>query len=278
MDLAEMWGRIEVLFKQLGGSVKVDFSDFKKKVEDEGGVIPAVIQNFTTEDLQSFGLSIAVARTVIGIFKESTTSPRAAPRRRTKISAENARDEELVAEYDPDDPQSPVALRLAERSKGQPVLVFDQTGAYQPQATIKVLKEILAGDPPRSHIDFNGTLVGVWKVGTSPGNLIGLHPIDGTELRSDGTGVSDGLHWLGLSEEIRSILTIAIKETRELVADAISRLERVTLFNTCKSQGISAFTFIAPKAFVLFDERKKTGGGTPTLYVMRGRTSERKKE
>ena len=106
---------------------------------------------------------------------------------------------ELVENFDPEEPDSPVATRLKSLSKREAFIVFSQGSTVDVEPTMKLLSEIKAGHKGRKVVDVDGTPKKVYKLGEMPEAFAEENPLyPSRPLRPDGTCDQLNRSWAGV--------------------------------------------------------------------------------
>jgi len=124
---------------------------------------------------------------------------------------------ELVENFDPEEPDSPVATRLKSLSKGEPFVVYSDGRIIDVETTLKILTEIKAGHKGRTVIDVKGTPKKVYHLGEMPEAYAEENPLyPGRPLRPDGTCDQLNRSWAGVPLEVRQFLRVMLNEKHNI--------------------------------------------------------------
>lgn len=187
-----------------------------KLISSTGGVTESALSEITTDDLIG-SVPILVARQIVrAIGGNNAEAKQIVIMSDDPISmAARLKPEQLVAEYDPNDPTNPFGTRLASLTKSQPCLVF-QSGYNSSHnldvvTSAKLVRELLDGFPPRKTIVIDGELQEIYAVGEAPAKYADENPAaPGTMLRPD--GVSDNnVHWGNIQFSVQQLIYFAVK-------------------------------------------------------------------
>jgi hypothetical protein len=183
-------------------------------IRNLGGISDELIAELTVDDLSSF-LPVLVARRVLKLVGNNVDPLQT---RQIVVMDDNPvsmaarlKPEELVAEYDPNDPTNPFGERLKSLSKGHPFLVFKPgQNSHDIPASARLLRELLDNYPPRKATIVDGMLTELYSVGNRPARYADENPaFHGNMLRPDGT--SDAyVNWSVLPLKVRQLVWIAV--------------------------------------------------------------------
>jgi hypothetical protein len=208
---------LEAHNKQASESAQVDVDAFFKKLADMGGTTEEALSEATWEDLQDCGAPRILARKIATIWRGEEAQPAESSPQKIVVEdndpvkrAARLTPAELIAEYDPEQPHSPVYDRLKALAEGQKFLVFDDDGKVNVKVSVQLFDE-LADYGERDRYIVGGTPCSVRKVGYRPGRTTDEHPLSpGTPLRKDGCSAA-GCNWGEVDLKIRQIYCIAVK-------------------------------------------------------------------
>jgi hypothetical protein len=264
---------------------KIDEDAFLQDLKALGGTSDAALKICRWEDLEKCGnrkdenniitggIPVLVARQIADVFRKSAKSDR--PQVFTEKKALRLTPEELLKVYDPRDPESPVAKRLKQLSKGLPCIVFEaQTHKVHVKASLSCLDDILDDQEPLPHYILNGIPHKIYKVGGRPNKTVAENPLfPGHALR----GSEDVCHkttrsWKDIPHRARVLLRLALS-TRELkiaqVGDVHDTLDLVNrLDETDEGSVVKLFSTRFPQAALKYSELEATGN-LPTLRLIR---------
>jgi len=122
--------------------------------------------------------------------------------------------DELVAAFNPEDPDTPVGKKLVQKSKGQPFLVYQSGRIVDVPNSVALLKECMQGFKGRDRIDVgNNDWKPVYRVGELPDAYADENPLfPGRPLRPDGTCDQLNRSWEGVPKEVRQFIYVAIQD------------------------------------------------------------------
>lgn len=168
---------------------------------------------------------------------------------------------ELIECFDPDELDSPVAVRLRALSKGEPFLVYSQGRTVNIDVSVGLLAEIKAGHSGRTIVTVNGDPKEVYRIGELPAECAEAeeNPLYiNRPLRPDGTCDQLNRSWAGVAFEVRQFLRILLEERPTIISrveDAHHYLDLV--INTPEPMKIlrQRYADIA----IQFDKRKRLG-------------------
>jgi len=172
--------------------------------------------------------------------------------------------EELVTEYDLDDPHNPYGKRLHEL-KPHAKFIIIENGKVNVAASQKELRRVLDGYASRDQVTVGNEVFKTYRVGEKPDRYVKEHCIYGTPLDEDGCS-DKGAAWGELPLEVQQLLNLSVLETNELIP---SRYEEFDLFDMVSGKDFNYLAKRYPKAAVLFAELKGLGD-LPKLVVQIG--------
>ena len=218
MSLSSKLAQAETLlrahFKALGAEDKTD--EILSNIKNGGGTSEANLEEMTVPDLERAGVPVLLARKIVRALGGNVDG--AGDSRQVVIVnddpvnlAARLKPEELVAEYDPNDPTNPFGERLNELTKGNVFLVFTDKASVNVPVSQKLVRELLDGFKPRTSIVVDGELQETYAVGERPARYADENPfVQGTMLRPD--GVSDAnVEWGSLDMNVRQLIYLAVK-------------------------------------------------------------------
>ena len=187
-----------------------------KLLTNSGAVTESALSEITVDDLVDT-VPILVARQIVrAIGANVTDTKQIVIVSDDPVSmAARLKPEQLVGEYDPNDPTNPFGTRLASLTKSQSCLVFRSSNTsshiLDVPTSAKLVRELLDGFPPRKTIIIDGELQEIYAVGESPAKYADENPaVPGTMLRPD--GVSDNnVQWGDVPLNIQQLVYFAVK-------------------------------------------------------------------
>lgn len=259
------------------GEQQIDWCKFEKDLRSIGGTTDAALRQVSFEDLQAAGLPKLIARQVAGIFREGTDEGKEL----THVSAKKAErmsPQELVQAYDPRDPDNPVGTRLRTLSKGLRFVVLSGDGSVHHEATAKLLAEVRDGNGDRETFAIGNRPHRTYRVGERPQQRSDENPLyRGRALRPDGTCDQTNRSWEGISDEVRTLLWLAVHETHELAIRSVDDSHRVLDLVVGDDKAAEKIRGRYQRASITYDELK-AAGNLPTLKVSRGTTADRRED
>lgn len=256
-----------------GDEEKIDVELFFKNLRHNGGTSERALAKATWEDLMACGLPRFVARDVADIFRdeEKSTEQKIVVVNDDPVKqAESMTPAEQVTKYDPTNPLTPFGKKLKEISGGQRFLVFRGDGSINVETSQKLLAEILDSYPERSEVIVEGEVHRTYAVGDRPSRYADEHPVyPGVLLRPDGTSTAD-VNWLAITMNVRQLLYIAVKETRELNMSLVSeidlyeKIEKMSFADLARRYKKAALRFKELSETNQLPQLKKTLGKVPT--------------
>lgn len=242
-----------VLRDHFGASGKVD--ELVTKITQLGATSEESAAMLSEGDLEAEGLPRLVARRVVRLFGGVQTADEL-PRQIVLVDddpdklARRMKPADLIAEYDPEEPDNAFGIRLKEISKGHPFLVFNEDNSKNEPVSLKLLQEIRLGYPPRKSITVNGVPHQIYAVGARPAVYADEHPIrPGQMLRPD--GYSDlGVPWLTLTMAVRQLMYIAYTVSKEISENTQERY----YWDLVKNETFEEVAQRFPNGYIAFKE------------------------
>lgn len=247
----------------------IEYDKFINNLQEAGGTTDEGLKCCTWEDLEKFGLPTLIAKQVASVFRTKEDTRRSIV---TEARAQNLSSRELLDLYDPRNFDNFVGKRLTEIAKNNPCLVYNEDGTVNTEVSVKLLEEIRDGYPPRDIVLVDERPYKVYQVGQRPDQFAFENPLyPGTLLRPDETCTSTNRSWSGVSDEIRALVYLATKDTKEIRVTSIDTAHSVLDFALNKDAD-KKLRSRYPKASLLYDDLKKEGK-LPTLRLSRARSS-----
>jgi len=189
-----------------------------------GGTLEASLKHFTHEDIcgilkgcyKELNIHdntnpIALARSICEKFR-SNQEEVIKPLSDKKIKVMTI--DELCRNYDYNDASSTVFNRLRDLSQSRSFLVFDSSDKVIVEHSVKLLKEIMDGFPPRETFVLGGEVWKVYKVGDKPPKIFDENPIFvGRALRPDDSCDQTNRSWEGITIEVRQLVRLISQES-----------------------------------------------------------------
>lgn len=123
---------------------------------------------------------------------------------------------ELVAQYDPTEPDNAYAARLKEISGGKKFLVFNEDGTVDVKSSTINLESLRRKYPERNSVVVNGVVHQLYAVGSRPAQYADEHPLfPGYLLYQDGFSVQN-VEWGTLPLNIKQLLFLAVRDSKEI--------------------------------------------------------------
>jgi len=277
------WTEVQQLIGRHNESakVKVDFEAFRTSLQEgQQAFTIESLRALKHEEISGSGVPTTLARAIAEIFRRKDAVAGSVPTElgmsyRSMLGLRYLQYQDpivLMKNFNPDMPESPVGQQIRRRAKGRPTLVFNADGTLNAEGSALILLELTRDEPARTRFRLGDRTVRVYPVGQGPNQFRLIHPLDGTMLRLDGTGVDDDMPWGILSEDTRATIIIAVQITKELSPDELRKSPMVLaqFFSTVKTSELEALSQMAPKAFLLFEERKAIGSLPPLKQVWNG--------
>lgn len=255
----------------------VEEEDFLRKIKLLGGTTPDRLKSLSYEDIltalpsfdgvQPVALAKDIAKTWRNLAK-GTTDSTTVKRPVSSKKAERMTPEELVASFDPEEPNSPVGERLRKISKGEAFLVYIAGREVDVDRSVSLLKELKAGYPPRTH--FEGKRV--YVVGEIPDNYADENPLyPGRPLRPDGTCDQLNRSWAGVSKIVRQFVHFALDYEDGIDPTGVGGRDRAhnALDMALSQDALKKLKDRYPEIAIEFDEAEKQGE-LPNLLIPLG--------
>ena len=238
----------------------VDFDKFMEKLREMGGSSDEALLAASWEDLQDAGVPRIIARRLAHVFRQDSDDNGGVSAYVSTKKAAMLSEKELVERYNPKDVKNAVGKRLRELSDGKAFIVFDDSGNVLVEPTVKLLKDLMNGLPAVDTTFVEGRPLTVYKIGDRPDAYADENPLyPGRALRSEETCDQTGRSWAGVGTDIRQLLYIAIKSTRELVVKSVAEANDVMDKVMSNDTTLASLRSRYPKASQQFDEMSKIG-------------------
>ena len=226
--------------------------------------------------LERQGFKLLQVRKIVGVLRGEQTKTQGAQGRSDalkvkyglKDSIKTARLQDLVADYDPNEPDDPVALELKRRFGDAKVIVLDphsETPTVAVAETLDLMTDFREGAGLEDKVMVNGLLVEPYAVGKKPSLILEEDPLfQGESLRANGRSNRESrLDWSNIKQEARQFVRVAV----ELGAiEPTSRRDSKDIW-TLALDGITALNQEFPEVGLEFRNRKKTDS-LPKLKVI----------
>ena len=220
-----------------------------------GATSEASLQELTADDFQSFGVPALIARRIvksIGCAISTDVQKQVVIIDDNPVNlAARLKPEELVEQYDPNDPTSPFGARLLTISNNSKFFAYTEDGKVNIPKSQQFLRELLDGYSVRTTAMVDGKLVELFAVGERPARYADENPaVPNTFLRPD--GVSDmHVNWGILNLEVKQLVWVAVKigETKK---------NEIDLYDEVKSLDFNHVALRFPQSAVKFESMKGT--------------------
>lgn len=220
MDYTEKLAEAERMIEEYNAAQetenKIDANEFKKVLVKAGGITDENLRDCSFEDLEGYGITAnLLAKSIAKVFR--STGEEAGKKKYVSAKrAEQMRVPELLEVYDPSEFDNPVGAQLIKRSDGKRCIVFGSEGVNV-EASAKIFAEIKDKFPERKTYLVGDKPEKVYIVGQRPNMFADENPLyPGRKLFLDGSCDQTSRSWDGVSNTIRTILYLAVKETEEL--------------------------------------------------------------
>lgn len=254
---------------------QIDFDSFLAKLRKSGGTSEDRLKSCSFEDLQELGLPKLLAKDVAQVFRsgaEPEKKPFVTPNKAAAMGSL-----ELLGRYDPREADNPIGKRLVELSKGNPVIVFNEDGTVNVEASNSLLEEIRDNYSPRTSVLVEGVPRPVYRVGARPGQFVDENPLyPGRPLRRDEVCDQTNRSWTGVQQVVRVLIHLAVNQTHECRVDSIDDAHSV-LDRVMQEDAEQAIRNRYQKASLLYDELKAKGE-LPSLKIDLGQSDTRRND
>ncbi len=246
---------------------KINAENFVAKLKEMGGTSEQALSACTWEDLQDCGLPRILARSVANTFRAEEKDQKIVIVDDDPVKhAARCKPDELVDKYDPEDSNNPYGERLSVLSKGERILVFNDNGSFNTDATKNELQRIRDGRKGREQVGVDGVILKTYQVGNRPGRYVDEHPLfKGVPLESNGNS-ANGIAWGDIPFGIRQLTHIAVNMTDELDPNDD---EEIDIFEKLDGKDWAKCAARYPQAAVQFKSLKNLGD-LPKLKVELG--------
>jgi len=253
---------------------KVDFEEFRQKLEEMGGTTEGTLSQCKWEDLERLGVPTLIAREIAKAFRQSDLGDVGPSAYVSPKKAEMMTVSELLERYDPSDVENAVGQRLLKTSRGKKCIVFLPDGRVNVEKSNSLFTDIKKGYPEQTIVQVNGIPAQVYCVGENPSAYAEENPLyPGQPLRSDGTCGQTLREWTSVPLAVRQLFSIARTQTGELKIDSIDDAhDAIDL--AISDQAEKKIRQRYKNASVLFDQMQREGT-LPLLRIPLSRTDGR---
>ena len=189
--------------------------EMTKKLQEMGATSVEALEEVSEDDLASIGIPPLVARRVVKLFGGATNADQ--PKQIVLIDddpeklARRLKPADLVAEYDPNEPDNAFGDRLQQIANGRRFLVFNDDGNVDVKTSTRILQDLRDNYGERTSVIVNGTTRQTYHVGERPARYGDEHPLcHGELLYSDGYS-SKNVEWGSVDFRVRQLLYLAVK-------------------------------------------------------------------
>lgn len=251
--------------------LQINFDEFLKSLQKEGGTSEASIAQCSWEMLQKLGLPILIAKQVGKIFRgKSNGESKSVYVSERKASCMTAK--ELLERYNPKDVENAVGDRLKKISRGMRCIVFNDDGSVNVEKSSEIIGDIQSDLPELEKVLVGGVPKQIFKVGDRTDNYADENPIyPGRVLRSGDTCDQTGRSWDGVALTVRQLLYLAVTETNELKINSLDDAHNA-LDKAVSNDAENIIRSRYQEASIYFDECQKTGE-LPVLKIALGTNS-----
>ncbi len=262
---------IESHNENIDKELQINFDEFLKSLQKEGGTSEASLAQCSWEMLQKLSLPILIAKQVGKIFRgKSDGESKSVYVSERKASCMTAR--ELLERYNPKEVENAVGERLQKISRGMRCIVFNDDGSVNVGKSAELIGDIQNDLPELDKTLVGGVPKQIFKVGDKADNYADENPIyPGRVLRSGGACDQTGRSWDGVSTTVRQLLHIAVTETGELSIKSLDDAHNA-LDKAVSSDAVKNIRGRYQEASIYFDECQKTGE-LPVLKIALGSNS-----
>lgn len=241
-----------------------------QKIKLLGGTSEENLKELTSEDLEKMGIPTLLSRKISKMVNPEQAPSNDNLEKQIVIMDNNPvtmaarlKPEELVAEFDPNDPSSPFGVRLKELSDDQKFLVYDDTGSLLVGASARNLREILEGYPSRETIVVEDNLRECYSVGNMPSRYADQHPMFKDQLLYPNGESQRHVPWVQLDLDIRKFVSVA-RENDEMKLK--SKSEERPFFDSLNGKSLQDLFKEYPSIAVIYNELEGSGN-LPSLKV-----------
>lgn len=232
-----------------------------------GGSSEDMLREIEAKDLEAWGLPALVARKIVRLcgggdsgevsrqIIVSTDDP--------TVLAARMKPAELVAEYDPDNPDNPFGVRLGQLSGGKRILVFndDNTTLHVPQS-VRNLRAVLDHFPERTTVLVDGLVRETYRVGDRPARFGDEHPIRPGELLQPDGYDANMIPWGSLDLTVRQVVYIGVTITKEIAQNTAGRW----IYDQVRGKSVEEVGQVYPASYAKFREMQ-SGQQLPQLRI-----------
>lgn len=216
--------------------------------------------------LERNGFKLVQVRKIVSVFRGDQASKKAGDDRpqalKTKYglkdSIKTARLQDLVSDYDPNEPDDPVSSELKRRFGAEKVIVLDPHAEVPTVAiaeTLDLMTDLKEGRGLSDKVMMDGLLVEPVAIGEKPSLILEEDPLFyGEALRQNGRSNKESrLDWSGVTGEARQFVRLAVELG---VIEATSRRDSKEIWGLAL-EGVAALNAEFPEVGLEFRKRKK---------------------
>lgn len=248
---------------------KIDWDTFLENLQEIGGTTEQSLSQCSWEDLMTCGLPRLLARQIAKEFRKKSEDD---GRKSGYVSARKAEMmtiKELVERYNPKEGFSTVSNELKKRVGNKKCIAMSNEGQINVKETVKLIDGLLSGYPERDIITTEESpYMTVYKIGEKPDSYAKENPLYPNNLLFIGDICGQtNRSWLEIPLEVRQLLYIAVKITKEIKINSIQDAHNI--LDMLMSEENKNFNVIAsryPRAAFKYDEMLKTNS-LPSLKI-----------
>jgi hypothetical protein len=256
--------------EQLDEAERISVPKFEAALKKAGGTTEDTLRECTWEDLEDCGLPKILARKIAQLFRAaSEVSSDTDSKYVSARKAEKMHPLYLLQNLELTDPDSAVAKRLKDLSKGKRFLVVKPDGSVDADASLQELQLLQRGYNERERIMVNNVPVELRTIGYRPASQADENPIyRGLALRPDGMCDQTNRSWSQVPLVVRQLVYVALHDTRELRVGTIDEAHNI-IDRSIAPDAIVTLRNRYPKASIRLDELEQSGNA-PRLKVSIG--------
>jgi len=284
MSIQGMYDSVQTLLNEHNEAIAPGKTDEPGQVDPQkvinclkaaGGTTAERLKAFKYEDIlqclpETDGVKpIALAKDIAKVFRGNTEISEDTKRPVSSKKASRMTPKELLENFDPDEPRSPIGKRLTDISRGEPFIIYkDETTRFvDVETSVQLLNEVKRGLQGVTTFKVGEEIKKVYCVGEIPQNFTDENPIyPGRPLRLAGTCDQTNRSWEGVPTNVRQMVRLVV-ENEDIDLDIDKANDLID-----KAVGTGAFERLRDryrKATLRFDELSQTGD-LPRLKVALG--------